>query len=264
MIHLEAMRPGEVRWYEHDWSAFLGEDSIASQTTIGSGIAVNSSAVGDDADAVRFRVTAAAAGRATITQTIVTAGGQTEVETFTLLISVADEPVTINEAKAHLAVTFNDDDALINSLIPAARRQIEHYTGHILLQRQLTRSVDRFDQYLELHHRPIVSVDDIDYVDEHGEAQSYGDFVAQVDRFPARIHPALDGSWPSTWSHGGINVTYTAGYSAAEVPEDLKQAILMLVAHWYTNREAVNVGNIVNELPFGVMAICNAYRAPSL
>ena len=43
-------------------------------------------------------------------------------------------------------------------------------------------------------------------------------------------------------------------------PDALKQAILMLVAHWYENREASLVGINAQETPDGVTAITNEYR----
>ena len=41
----------------------------------------------------------------------------------------ATEPVSLAEAKAHLRVTHNDDDAYITTLIKTARQGIEAQTG---------------------------------------------------------------------------------------------------------------------------------------
>lgn len=46
----------------------------------------------------------------------------------------------------------------------------------------------------------------------------------------------------------------------ARVPADLKQAVLMLVGHWYENREATLVGVSAEEVPFGVQSIIDAHR----
>lgn len=43
-----------------------------------------------------------------------------------------------------------------------------------------------------------------------------------------------------------------------EVPPALAQAVLMLAAHWYENREAT--GQSQREMPFGVGEIVNEYR----
>lgn len=45
-----------------------------------------------------------------------------------------------------------------------------------------------------------------------------------------------------------------------EVPADLKQAVLMLVAHFYENREATVVGVSADEVPLGIWDIVNQHR----
>lgn len=45
-----------------------------------------------------------------------------------------------------------------------------------------------------------------------------------------------------------------------EVPADLKQAVLMLTAHFYENREATLVGISADEVPFGAWDIINQHR----
>ena len=40
-----------------------------------------------------------------------------------------------------------------------------------------------------------------------------------------------------------------------------RQAVLLLTGQWYRNRMAVNVGNIVNHMPFGVTALIDPYRS---
>jgi uncharacterized phiE125 gp8 family phage protein len=57
-------------------------------------------------------------------------------------------------------------------------------------------------------------------------------------------------------------VRFTAGYgdTASDVPQTIRQAILLAVGHWYENREAtVAVGN-VRELPLGIEALLWPYR----
>lgn len=45
---------------------------------------------------------------------------------------------------------------------------------------------------------------------------------------------------------------------------ELEQAQLLLIGHWYENREAVVVGSSVAELPFAVEALAGPYRLPTL
>lgn len=49
-------------------------------------------------------------------------------------------------------------------------------------------------------------------------------------------------------------------YADSEVPADLKEAILQLVAHWYENREASLVGISAQALPNGLEDIIREHR----
>ena len=56
------------------------------------------------------------------------------------------------------------------------------------------------------------------------------------------------------------------GYKLAEefpsnsVPADLKEAIRLLTAHWYENREASIVGVSAQEIPYGIRDIVREHR----
>ncbi len=61
---------------------------------------------------------------------------------------------------------------------------------------------------------------------------------------------------------GGIEVDVTCGYGDAgeDVPEPLRQAIRLLVAHWYENRGVVAVDQAIAMLPQTVAALIAPYR----
>lgn len=46
-------------------------------------------------------------------------------------------------------------------------------------------------------------------------------------------------------------------------PADLEQAVLMLAAHWYNEREAVLIGVTGQDVPFGVAQILGEHRSYS-
>jgi uncharacterized phiE125 gp8 family phage protein len=48
------------------------------------------------------------------------------------------------------------------------------------------------------------------------------------------------------------------------IPEGIRAYIKMMVAHWYENREAITVGNSVNEIPMAAESLFQAYRIQEL
>lgn len=45
-----------------------------------------------------------------------------------------------------------------------------------------------------------------------------------------------------------------------DAPADLQQAILMLAAHWFENREASLADGTLNEVPLGYRELVSTYR----
>jgi hypothetical protein len=62
-----------------------------------------------------------------------------------------------------------------------------------------------------------------------------------------------------------VRISGSAGFADGEAPE-LDQAALMLVAHWFVNREAVAVGATAAavELPLAVQMLIAPYRPKGL
>ena len=60
----------------------------------------------------------------------------------------------------------------------------------------------------------------------------------------------------------GVKITFTAGYgdAAGDVPEPLRQALLLLVAHWYERREPVVLGETAIQVPETVQSLLLPYR----
>jgi uncharacterized phiE125 gp8 family phage protein len=64
----------------------------------------------------------------------------------------------------------------------------------------------------------------------------------------------------------GIELDVVVGFgdAAIDVPEPLRQAIRLLVAHWYENRGVAAIGHAVAMLPATVAALLAPYRMLSL
>ena len=139
--------------------------------------------------------------------------------TSTLIAPPGEEPVTLAEAKAFCRIDGADEDALVDALIAAARLQIESLTGRALITQSWRLTMACAPRLVELPVIPVAAL-----VAAPDGAVLQGDAVLLVE-------PVDE-----------LTVDYTAGYgAAADVPGDLKQAVLTLVAYWYENRDAVTM-----------------------
>lgn len=173
------------------------------------------------------------------------------------------EPVTLSEAKLHAGVhpDTTDDDSMLEGIIAAARVKFEEESRYLLTERTFEWEVNATDvgvdregkNVLILPVRPVLAVNSIGDLTEPSESEE-GDWKLDVDdKGVGRIRLA-DGI---SISEETI-VEFTAGYPI-EIGEEeeakpavvggaeltlAKRAILMLVAHWYRNREGYDERNI--------------------
>lgn len=186
---------------------------------------------------------------------------------LTLVTAPAAEPITLVEAKAHLRVDIADDDSLITALITAARQHVEVITRRALITQTWDLTLDTWPDggAILMPLPPLQSVTSITYKDSAGTVYTMPatDYIVDKAEEPGRIVLAYGKTWPSVtlYPAGAITVRFTAGYGAASaVPQAIKQAILLLVGHWYESREAVVGGAVQREIPFAVEALLWSFR----
>jgi len=174
---------------------------------------------------------------------------------LTLVTAPTAEPVSLTEAKAHLRVTGSDEDTLITAMIAATRQNLDGrdgWLGRALMTQTWELRLDRFPASITVPLPPLQTVDSVKYIDGDGAEQTLDPSLYQVVAGePARIVPAYGQTWPSTRCQpDSVWVRFTAGYGDADdVPAPIKAAILLNVGTLYRDRETVNIGNIVAELP---------------
>lgn len=175
------------------------------------------------------------------------------------------EPITLAQAKANLRVSDSAEDDLISGLIVAAREHVEGETGLVLTRRQVVETRRMFGPWIDLYSWPIASIDSIAYLDGAFALQPLDAslWIAGTAMRPVRI-VSRGNLWPTIASAPvAVTVTMTAGYATPdEVPMRLKQAMHLLVVHWFGNRSAVEAGvrAAALEIPLGVAGICDRWR----
>jgi len=176
------------------------------------------------------------------------------------------EPVTLSEAKAHLRVDGAAEDTLIGSLILTSRLHIETALGLALITQGWRLSLDAWPEgrELELPLRPLQAVREVrvfsaDNMSSLVPAETYlVDLAGVPPRLVRRGAMWIAPGRPA----GGIEIDFTAGYgdAASDVPAPLRQALLMLVAHWYEHREPVELGSPVAAVPSAAYELLAPYR----
>jgi uncharacterized phiE125 gp8 family phage protein len=181
--------------------------------------------------------------------------------------------IDLDTAKAHLKVEDSTEDTLIGAYLSAAKAFVESGTSKFFEPTAVVQVEDGFprsssgDKPIRLWTGPVDgAVVSIEYDDGNGDAQTLSSFRL-VEGSNAKILPAYGETWPATiGGQATVRVTYLAGYADGEVPAALDQAVLMLTAHYYANREAVNSGPAAAavELPLAVDMLLAPFRTPRL
>ncbi len=168
------------------------------------------------------------------------------------LVPPASEPVSLAEAKAWLRLDTSDEDDIVTALISSARAAIEVHTSRLFVTQTWRLTLDDWptvptgfcsvappgNAMMTLPLAPIASITAIRVYDAGGAPQVMAP-ASYVLRGPPEdrwidfiVAPPSPGQ-----TRGGIEVDVIVGVGApADVPQALRQAILMLVARLYENR----------------------------
>jgi uncharacterized phiE125 gp8 family phage protein len=185
---------------------------------------------------------------------------------WTVLIPSTDEPFDLDMVKAHCRIDTDIDDALLEDIyIPAARSHLEYLTRYQFGTATLLYALDAFPPCgeLVLPQPPLQSVTALKYYDGNNTLQTWASSNYYVDTVsqPGRVVLAPGSSWPQTSERpNAVQVTYMAGWATPEaMPRGLQQALLLLIAHFYENRED-SVEKALSCLPWGVTQLAGMHR----
>ena len=154
----------------------------------------------------------------------------------------ADYPLELEEVKTHLRVDGTDEDDYIQSLIIAATQHCEDFQNRAYVTQTWEQWLDSWPEFFSLK-APLVSVTSIDYYNTSDVKSTLAatEYYVDTKSEPGEVHLNYGKSWPSTTlrSKNGICVTFVAGYGYSEnIPQTIKQALLLIIGHWFENRQA--------------------------
>jgi uncharacterized phiE125 gp8 family phage protein len=180
-----------------------------------------------------------------------------------LLTPPAVEPLSLAEAKAFLRVETGEEDPLIAALISAARLHVEAQAGLALVTQNWRLVLDCWPANGRIAARPapLQALTAARVFDFDGEVRAIDlqSFVPDASTSTLSFMP-----WTlpmPTRIAAGIEIDIAAGFgdAASDVPEPLRQAIRLLVAHWHESRAAL-AGAEAAPMPPNASALIAPYR----
>jgi len=179
----------------------------------------------------------------------------------------AVEPLSLAEAKSHLRIDGNDDNMLLASLILTSRLHIEAALGLALVTQSWAWFLDKWPRglVLTLPMRPVQSITAVRVRAADDSALTIAPEFYDLDGkgVPPRLALSRVSPLPLPGRHtNGIEIDFVAGFgaTAASVPAPVRQALLLLVAHWYEHRAPFELAGGTKPIPPSVSELLMPYR----
>jgi uncharacterized phiE125 gp8 family phage protein len=162
---------------------------------------------------------------------------------LTLMTPAAATPVSLADLKSHLQIDHSGHDTTLAAFLSAAVALYDGPRGTLgraLVTQTWEWSVDAWCHFGGVMPLRAASITSIKYDDVDGAEQTLATTVYAMVTGPAgtsiRLKPSQ--SWPAIADgYDRIRVRFVAGYGDADkVPGDIKVAILMKAAHFFTGR----------------------------
>lgn len=174
-----------------------------------------------------------------------------------LITTPSTEPVTVSELKTHLRIDSTTEDTYLGTLIQTAREDCEQFQNRAYITQTWELTLDGWAKFpIKLPRPELVSVTSVKYYDIVDVETTYStdNYFVDTSSEVGRIGLNYNITLPSTTLRptNSVIIQYIAGYgAAADVPQRIKHAILMLCGHYYENREASSPVEL-KEIPFAV------------
>ena len=182
-----------------------------------------------------------------------------------LLAGPALEPLSLDEIRAYLRLETDEDDDLILNFIRAARSAVEQGARRALLAQNWRIRLPRWprEQIVRLPISPILSIDALRCFDANGQAVVLDPTLLRRDGVCLTFDPA---KLSADGFSNGLEIDITGGFGTkpTDVPEGLRQAIRLLVSHFYIHRAQALHEERVAHFPPAIAAYVAPWRAMRL
>jgi len=200
---------------------------------------------------------------------------------LTISSAASTDILTTAEAKTHLRVTHSAEDTYIGTLIKVATTFAEKYCASAFVDTTYKMTMENWQDVfvsnstpvggfyspytglsqILLPKSPISSVSSITYYDTDNAQQTWASSnynVLNPENQKGFIEVADGSEYPSIYSRGNaITITFISGYGAAasDVPDTIKQAVLLIIGNLYEKRE-----DMVHRMPTSAEYLLEPFR----
>jgi len=177
------------------------------------------------------------------------------------------EPLQVSEVRRHLSLDDSFYDDYLSSLIEVTRATVEAETHRQLVTATYDMATDQLPAGTETLYLPfgqLQSITSITYTDTAGATQTFssGDYDVSIAREPGTVRPAYGEVWPAARAQQeAATIRFICGYGAASaVPQAIKHAMLLLIGHYFNNREQTTIGVMAMEMPQAAGALLAPFK----
>lgn len=157
-------------------------------------------------------------------------------------------PMSVTLVMDHLRVEHDAEGLemqLIESYVDAALEWAEDFTRRSVFSQQYSLTLPSAGQVIELPRPPLLEVSRVSVDGRDLEPDAY---EVRAECWPG----VLELKEPPS---GEVAIRFTAGYDEDSLPRQIRQAVLLLVGHWYEHRQEVSLGLNAMEVPMGAKAL---------
>lgn len=190
---------------------------------------------------------------------------------YELLLDSNQQIVTLAEAKLHCKVDNDADDSLITNLITSAKKSCEKFMNRATFNQTWLASFDYIDFVKSKnYYLPFGKIQEVNSVttfseDNTGTIINPDNYRYFSNRFIFNSNYNLP-AYGDYRTDGTLYIDWVVGFGElpGDIPQDIKQAALLLIRHWYENRgavyEAIGGKSDLEALPLGVSDILSSHR----
>ena len=162
--------------------------------------------------------------------------------------------VTMSEAQAYVRIETGEEEAVLAALIRTASGLCEAFINQVVVARPFECDLPSSSCWERLPITPVRSITDVAAVDPGGASTPLSSGTYSMDIDHSGDGWVRLGAVPSA---GHLRVGGTAGMADDEngVPEPIRQGVLRLVSHLFTDRDGEGA-----EPPAAVTALWRPYR----